>query len=67
MRFHIANDHVGAVGDALSRRFQHGIGLADAGRHAEEDLELSALLAGFVFLDGARRGSGQVVIGQRVL
>jgi hypothetical protein len=43
MRLHVPDDDIHAIGPALLSRLKHGVGLADAGRHAEKDLEFAAL------------------------
>ena len=45
MRFDQADDDVDAVGLQAAGARQHGVGLADAGRRAEEKRQLAAALA----------------------
>ena len=55
---HIADDDVDTFALALAARLQHGIGLAHAGYHPKEDLELAALLASLFLLDERQQGVG---------
>jgi len=41
VRFDVAYHHVRALGAALARGFEHGVGLAHAGAGAEEDLQFA--------------------------
>ncbi len=58
--FDQADDDVDALTLELACRVEHGVGLADAGRGAEEDLELAATLLDF---GGARFDEQRVGIG----
>ena len=60
VRLDAADDDVDALGALLAGRLEHGVGLADAGGGAEEDLELAACLAGFLLLD-----AGEQLVGIR--
>ena len=51
VRLDVADDHDDAIVALLARRLQHRVRLADAGRGAEEHLELATALACFFFLD----------------
>ena len=42
VRLDDADDHVHALAALLVRRGEHGVGLADAGRRAEENLQVPA-------------------------
>ena len=48
--FDVTDDHVAPGGEFASGGFEHGVGLADAGGHAEKDLEPAALLGGLLAL-----------------
>ncbi len=54
--FHVADDQVAPVFQLALRRFEHGVGLAHAGAHAEKDLEPPALLARGLGLEGRQQG-----------
>ena len=47
-----------------ARGVQHGVGLADAGRHAEKTFEPTAFLRGLLALDGTQQriGIGAVLV-----
>ena len=51
--------------------FEHGVGLADTRRHAEEDLQLPALLASVLLLDSRQEriwvGPGLVTHGRSIV
>jgi hypothetical protein len=53
--FDVANDDVPPGGQLPAGGFEHGVGLADTRGHAEEDLQLAALLAGIVLLDSRQQ------------
>ena len=55
MRFDVADDHVASGGKFAPRGFEHGVGLADAGAHAEKNLEPAAFLRGLLALDGTQQ------------
>ena len=56
VRFDVADHDVRALGLAFARGLEHGVGLAHAGAGAEENLELAALLPGFVLLHARQQG-----------
>ncbi len=60
--FDIADDDVASGRQFAAGGFEHGVGFADARRHAEEDLELAALFFGLLPLQG---GEQRVRIGAR--
>ena len=64
MGFHVADDHVASGLQFAMRGFEHGVGLAHAGAHAEKNLEPPARLRGFLALDGTQQriGIGAVAI-----
>ena len=68
MRFEVADDDIAPGGEFAAGGFQHGVGLAHAGAHAEENLELAALLAGLVALNRGKQriGIGTVALGHVV-
>jgi hypothetical protein len=56
MSLNIGDDNIyafalGALGGA-----KHGVGLANAGRHAEKDFEFAAFRGGLAFLDRGQQG-----------
>ena len=55
VRFDIADDHVASSFQLTLRGLQHGVGLADAGRHAEKNLEPTAFPGGLRALDGTQQ------------
>ena len=65
MCFDIADDHIHALIPALVRSFEHGVGLADTGRVAQEDLQRAARLARLFRLDARQEfigvGTGALV------
>ena len=56
--FDVTDDDVASGGQFAAGGFEHGVGLADARGHAEEDLQLAALLAGLLLLDGRQQRVG---------
>ena len=56
MRLDDAREHIHAFFDPLARGLQHGVGLAHAGAHAEEDVELAGFGGGT--LDVREEGIG---------
>ena len=58
VRFHIADHHIDAGRSRAARGFEHGIGLADAGGSAEEDLKPSPSLERLALLE-----FGQQLVG----
>jgi len=58
MRLDDAGDDVDAFGLQRARGFEHGIGLADAGRRAEEDLQPAAFPFRFFFADAGKQFVG---------
>ncbi len=58
VRLDPADHHVDTRGALGARRLEHGVGLADAGGGAEEDLEASALRVGLVAPDALQQGVG---------
>ncbi len=68
MGLHDADHQVGAAPELLARAAEHGVGLAHAGRRAEEHGELAAVLAlqaldEGVGLAGAGVGHGEILLG----
>ena len=53
-----ADHHVEALGPFGARRLQHGVGLPDARRGAEEHLELAPPRPGLFVVDAAEEGLG---------
>ena len=51
VRFDEANDHIPALFAQLASGQQHGVGLADAGRGAEKNLQLATPGTSFLFLE----------------
>ncbi len=51
VRLDVADDHIHAFGPALMRGLEHGVGLADAGRVAQKNLQRAARLARLLRLD----------------
>ena len=47
-----------ALGPALAGGLQHGVGLADAGAHPEEELQASPSVRGLFLLHAAQQGLG---------
>jgi hypothetical protein len=62
--FDVADDHVVFGGEFAPRGFEHGVGLADARRHAEKNLEPSAFLRGLLALKRTQQriGIGAVAV-----
>ncbi len=52
----ITDDDIGALGRLGAALFQHGVGLADAGGRAEEDLELAPVRAALFLLKLREQG-----------
>ena len=53
VRFHVADDNIGSGRQFAARGLQHRVGLAYAGRHAQEDLEVGAVLTRLFILERA--------------
>jgi len=64
VRFDVADDHVAPGGEFAARGLEHGVGLADARRHAEKNLEPSAFLRGLLALKRTQQriGIGAVAV-----
>jgi hypothetical protein len=60
VRFEITDDHLASGGGFSARRLQHGVGLPDAGTHAEKDFEFAATLLG---LSPLERGEQRIGVG----
>ena len=63
--FEVADDDIASGGEFAAGGFEHRVGFAHAGAHAEKNLELAATLAGLVALNrGEQRiGIGTVTLG----
>ena len=64
VRLGIADDDIRPLGRPVAAFFEHGVGFPDAGRGAEEDLQLPALGLALLLLDLGKQGVG---IGARIL
>ena len=51
VRLHVSDDDVGAAGQGGARGLEHGVGLADARRGAEENAQPTAPRLGLCSLD----------------
>ena len=58
MSFDDCNDHIHAFGFPLPRGFEHGIGFANTGGHAQEDFELAVLLTRLLLLKASQERIG---------
>ena len=63
MGFDIADDEVASVFEFALRRFEHRVGFADAGAHAEKHLEPAAFFARGLALDGREQSVGIGAVG----
>ena len=58
VRLDVADQHVDAFAGLLATGLEHGVGLADAGRRAEKDLQLAARFLGLFGLHAEQQGIG---------
>ncbi len=64
MSFDIADDDVASGGEFAAGSLKHRVGFADAGSHAEEDLQPSTLGPGILFVQGCQQ---DIRIGPRTI